>query len=172
MSVQPPDQLENEEVLRIFREIDKSPQMTQRELSSRLGISLGKINFLINALIEQGFVKVENFRKSSSKSAYLYYLTPMGIEKKARTTYLFLKKKIREYEWLAKEIAAAAGRGAGERLSFRGTGPKRQQGLTVRKLNNQMALTVQQGLRMESRGRSCICIYSELLSFHCPVKGE
>jgi len=104
MSVQPPDQLENEEVLRIFREIYKSPQMTQRELSSRLGISLGKINFLINALIERGFVKVENFRKSSSKSAYLYYLTPMGIEKKARTTQLFLKRKIREYEWLAKEI--------------------------------------------------------------------
>ena len=104
MSDRPPDQLENEEVLRIFREIYKSPRMTQRELSSRLGISLGKINFLINALIERGFVKVENFRKSSSKSACLYYLTPMGIEKKARTTQLFLKRKIREYEWLAKEI--------------------------------------------------------------------
>jgi EPS-associated MarR family transcriptional regulator len=104
MSVQPPDQLENEEVLWIFREIDRSPAMTQRELSSRLGISLGKVNFLINALIEKGFVKVENFRKSSSKSAYLYYLTPMGIEKKTRTTYLFLNKKIREYERLATEI--------------------------------------------------------------------
>ena len=104
MSVQPPDQLENEEVLRIFREIDRSPAMTQRELSSRLGISLGKVNFLINALIEKGFVKVENFRKSSSKSAYLYYLTPMGIEKKTRTTYLFLHKKIREYERLETEI--------------------------------------------------------------------
>jgi len=104
MSLQPSDQLENEEVLRIFREIYKSPEMTQRELSSRLGISLGKINFLINALIERGFVKVENFRKSSSKSAYLYYLTPMGIEKKTRTTYLFLTKKMREYERLATEI--------------------------------------------------------------------
>ncbi len=104
MPAHPPDQLENEEVLRIFREIYKSPQMTQRELSSRLGISLGKINFLINALIEKGFVKVENFRKPSSKSAYLYYLTPMGMEKKTRTTHLFLEKKMREYEWLAKEI--------------------------------------------------------------------
>jgi EPS-associated MarR family transcriptional regulator len=104
MSVQPPDQLENEEILRIFREIYKSPEMTQRELSSRLGISLGKINFLINALIEKGFVKVENFRKSSNKSAYLYYLTPRGIEKKTQTTYLFLKKKIREYERLTTEI--------------------------------------------------------------------
>ncbi|MHB9098351.1 MAG: MarR family EPS-associated transcriptional regulator [Syntrophales bacterium] len=104
MSVHPSDQLENEEVLRIFREIYRSPQMTQRELSSRLGISLGKTNFLINALIEKGFVKVENFRKPSSKSAYLYYLTPMGMEKKTRTTHLFLEKKMREYEWLAKEI--------------------------------------------------------------------
>ena len=104
MSVQPPDQLENEEILRIFREIDRSPEMTQRELSSRLGISLGKVNFLINALIGKGFVKVENFRKSSSKSAYLYYLTPTGMEEKTRTTYLFLKKKIREYERLATEI--------------------------------------------------------------------
>ncbi len=104
MSVQPPDQLENEEILRIFREIDRSPEMTQRELSSRLGISLGKVNFLINALIGKGFVKVENFRKSSSKSAYLYYLTPTGLEEKTRTTYRFLERKIREHERLATEI--------------------------------------------------------------------
>ncbi|MBN2438474.1 MAG: MarR family EPS-associated transcriptional regulator [Deltaproteobacteria bacterium] len=99
-----PDQFEDEETLRIFREIDRSPAMTQRELSSRLGISLGKVNFLINALIQKGFVKVEHFRKSNCKSAYLYYLTPMGIEKKIRTTYFFLKQKIREYEHLELEI--------------------------------------------------------------------
>ena len=104
MFVQLPGQLENEEVLRIFREVDRSPAMTQRELSSRLGISLGKVNFLINALIEKGFVKVENCKKSSNNRACLYYLTPMGMEKKTRTTYLFLKKKIREYERLATEI--------------------------------------------------------------------
>jgi len=99
-----PDQLENEEVLRIFRDIDRSLETTQRELSSRLEISLGKVNFLINALVEKGFVKVENFRKSSSKSVYLYYLTPMGVEEKTRATDLFLKKKIREHERLATEI--------------------------------------------------------------------
>jgi EPS-associated MarR family transcriptional regulator len=99
-----PDQLENEEVLKIFREIDKSPAMTQRELSSRLGISLGKVNFLINALIDRGFVKMENFRKSSNKSTYLYYLTLTGMEEKTRATYRFLKKKIREHELLATEI--------------------------------------------------------------------
>jgi EPS-associated MarR family transcriptional regulator len=107
MSVQllgPPDRLEKEEALRIFREIDRSPEMTQREFSSRLGISLGKVNFLINALIRKGFVKVENFKKSSNKSKYLYCLTPRGIEEKSRMTYLFLKRKMREYEHLELEI--------------------------------------------------------------------
>jgi EPS-associated MarR family transcriptional regulator len=104
MSAQLPDRLENEEALRIFREINRSPEMTQREFSSRLGISLGKVNFLINSLIQKGFVKVENFKKSSSKSKYLYCLTPRGIEEKSRMTYLFLKRKMREYEHLELEI--------------------------------------------------------------------
>jgi len=78
--------------------------MTQRELSSRLGISLGKVNFLINALIDKGFVKVEHFRKSSTKTAYLYYLTLTGMGEKTRATYRFLNKKIREHERLATEI--------------------------------------------------------------------
>ena len=97
-------QLENEKVLQIIREIDRSPEMSQREFSSRLGISLGKVNFLINALIGKGFVKVENFKKSSNKIAYLYNLTPGGIEEKSRMTYLFLKRKTAEYEQLELEI--------------------------------------------------------------------
>ena len=104
MSVQTFDQLEKEEMLHIFREINKSPELTQRELSSRLGISLGKVNFLINALIRKGFVKVENFKKSSNKIAYFYCLTPVGIEEKSRMTYHFLKRKMREYEQLELEI--------------------------------------------------------------------
>ena len=104
MSVLTSDQLENEEALQIIREIDRSPEMSQRELSSRLGISLGKVNFLINALIRKGFVKVDNFKKSSNKIAYLYNLTPRGIEEKSRITYLFLKRKTREYEQLELEI--------------------------------------------------------------------
>jgi EPS-associated MarR family transcriptional regulator len=103
-SVQKSDQLENEEALHIIREINRSPEMTQRELSSRLGISLGKVNFLINALIRKGFVKVENFKKSSNKTAYLYCLTPRGIEEKGRMTYLFIKRKMTEYEQLEQEI--------------------------------------------------------------------
>jgi len=104
MSVPTPDQLENEGTLHIIREINRSPEMSQRELSSRLGISLGKVNFLINALIRKGFVKVDNFKKSSNKIAYLYNLTPRGIEEKSRITYLFLKRKTREYEQLELEI--------------------------------------------------------------------
>lgn len=104
MSLQPQEPRESEEVLRILREIKKSPEMTQRELSSRLGISLGKVNFLLNALIQRGFVKVENFKTSTTKKAYLYYLTPRGIEEKTRATYVFLKRKTKEYEQLENEI--------------------------------------------------------------------
>lgn len=104
MSPQLPDQIENEQVLQILREIKKTPALSQRELSARLGISLGKANFLINALIQQGIVKMENFRTSNNKRVYLYYLTPTGIEKKAKTTYYFLKRKMKEYEELEEEI--------------------------------------------------------------------
>jgi len=78
--------------------------MTQRELSSRLGISLGKVNFLINALIRKGVIKVHNFKNSNNKKAYLYYITPKGFEEKARITYYFLKRKMKEYEDIELEI--------------------------------------------------------------------
>ncbi|MBU1744211.1 MAG: MarR family EPS-associated transcriptional regulator [Proteobacteria bacterium] len=104
MSVQTSHRRENEEALHIFREINRSPALTQRELSSRLGVSLGKVNFLVNALIRKGFIKVENFKKSSNKTAYFYLLTPGGIEEKSRMTYHFLKRKMREYEELELEI--------------------------------------------------------------------
>jgi EPS-associated MarR family transcriptional regulator len=104
MAVQHSEQLENEVVLHILRELKKSPEMTQRELSSRLGISLGKVNFLINAMIQRDFIKIESFKTSTNKNAYLYYLTPRGIEEKARTTCFFLKRKMKEYELLEEEI--------------------------------------------------------------------
>jgi EPS-associated MarR family transcriptional regulator len=104
MAIQQSDQLENEAVLRILRELKKSPEMTQRELSSRLGISLGKVNFLINAMIQWDFVKIESFKTSTNKNAYLYYLTPRGIEEKARATCFFLRRKMKEYELLEEEI--------------------------------------------------------------------
>jgi len=91
-------------VLQILRELQKSPEMTQRELASRLGISLGRVNFLINAMIRRDFVKIECIKTSANKNAYLYYLTPQGIEEKARSTCLFLQRKIKEYELLEQEI--------------------------------------------------------------------
>lgn len=88
----------------LLREIGANPKITQRELSSRLGFSLGKINFLIRALIEKGFLKADNFKNSNNKSAYWYCLTPSGIEEKAKITYCFLKRKEAEYEKLKAEI--------------------------------------------------------------------
>ena len=96
--------LESEEILKVLREITHTPEMTQRELSSRLGISLGKVNFLVNALIQKGLLKAHNFKNSNNKKAYLYYLTPAGLEEKAKITYRFLKRKIKEYEQLEEQI--------------------------------------------------------------------
>jgi EPS-associated MarR family transcriptional regulator len=96
--------LESEEILKVLREITQTPEMTQRELSNKLGISLGKINFLMKALIRKGLVKVHNFKNSNNKNAYLYYLTPHGIEEKARITYRFLVRTVREYERLEEQI--------------------------------------------------------------------
>ena len=120
MTPQRLDHIENENVLQILREFKKSPEMSQRELSARLGISLGKVNFLINALIQRGFIKMENFKTSNNKKVYLYYLTPKGIEEKMRTTYFFLQRKMKEYERLNEEIrqlreeACESGNPAGE----------------------------------------------------------
>ena len=104
MSGQPPGRWEKEVLLQLFREIDRTPATTQRTLSSRLGISLGRINFLINALIGQGFVTRENHRAASTNGPYLYRLTPQGVEEKARATHQFLAEKIREQQRLAAQI--------------------------------------------------------------------
>jgi len=98
------DDLESEEVLKVLREITKTPETTQRELSSRLGMSLGKVNFLVNALIQKGLIKAHNFKNSNNKKGYLYYITPRGFEEKAKITYSFLRRKIVEFEQLENEI--------------------------------------------------------------------
>jgi EPS-associated MarR family transcriptional regulator len=104
MSIPENTNLEKEDVLKVLREIKSNPEMTQRELSTKLGISLGKVNFLMKALVQQGLIKAHNFKNSHSKNAYLYYLTPRGFEVKARTTYFFLRRKMQEYEQLEEEI--------------------------------------------------------------------
>ncbi len=88
----------------LLKTLEGNPSLSQRDLSRRLGVSLGKVNFCLNALVEKGCLKVSNFRNSSNKLAYAYVLTPRGIELRARMTVQFLKYKVREYERLKSEI--------------------------------------------------------------------
>lgn len=78
--------------------------MSQRELAEALGVSLGKTNYCLRALLERGLIKMQNFRNSKNKAAYAYYLTPEGMRRKARLTAGFLKRKIAEYHALKGEI--------------------------------------------------------------------
>lgn len=90
--------------LKVLRYIDDHPEVTQRELARTLGVSLGKTNYCLKALIDKGFIKARNFHNSNNKRAYLYKLTPSGIEAKARISVMFLRRKMDEYERLKKEI--------------------------------------------------------------------
>lgn len=96
---------ESEIHLKVLRKLEDNPQITQRELAQNLGVSLGKANYCLKALIEKGFVKARNFHNSNNKRAYLYALTPRGMEAKARISVAFLRRKMEEYERLKAEIA-------------------------------------------------------------------
>ena len=90
--------------LKVLRHIEANPEVTQRELALELGISLGKANYCLKALIDKGLIKARNFRNSNNKRAYLYKLTPSGIDAKARISVAFLRRKMVEYEQLKVEI--------------------------------------------------------------------
>ncbi len=90
---------------KILNLLQENPRISQRDLARELGVSLGKANYCLRALIERGWVKARNFQKSDNKMAYAYLLTPKGIEEKARVTVRFLKYKISEYEILKREIS-------------------------------------------------------------------
>ena len=89
---------------RILRLLQENPNLTQRELAETLGISLGKANFCIKALLNKGFIKLHNFQASRNKLAYSYLLTPAGVAEKAALTARFLGRKMIEYEQLKAEI--------------------------------------------------------------------
>ena len=89
---------------KVLRRIQKKPETTQRELAKELGFSLGKLNYCIQALQYKGLIKIENFKKNPKKINYLYVLTPKGIEHKLNLTLKFMKKKMKEYDELKKEI--------------------------------------------------------------------
>jgi len=89
---------------RIMRILQENPDLTQRELADRLGMSVSGLNYCLKALIEKGFVKMGNFQKSKNKFKYVYLLTPQGIAEKVALTSRFLKRKMDEYEALKVEI--------------------------------------------------------------------
>ena len=96
--------LSDEYRYKILKELQSNPDLSQRELAKRLGISLGKTNFCLKALIEKGLVKAGNFKRSSDKAKYLYLLTPKGIEERMSLTHHFLNRKLQEHDELTSEI--------------------------------------------------------------------
>ena len=95
--------------LKVLRALEANPELSQRRLAAELGVSLGGANYALKALMERGFVKAENFRKSGRKVAYLYLLTPKGVVEKTSLAAAFLGRKLEEYELLKQEIEALKG---------------------------------------------------------------
>jgi EPS-associated MarR family transcriptional regulator len=91
--------------LELLRKLEKNPELTQRELSKEMGVSLGKINYCMKKLIEKGWIKLSNFNKNLNKMSYIYLLTPKGIEQKSKLTLAFLEIKLEEYELVKYEIS-------------------------------------------------------------------
>ncbi len=90
---------------KLLRLLEANPKLSQREAARILGVSLGKVNYCLRALMQKGWVKASNFRNSNNKSAYMYLLTPRGLENKTKLALRFLQAKVREYESLRAEIA-------------------------------------------------------------------
>ncbi len=88
----------------LLKSLEQDANLTQRQLSKELGISLGKVNYCLQSLIQRGFVKINNFKNSNHKLQYSYLLTPKGIEEKTKLTIEFLKVKTEEYEALKEEV--------------------------------------------------------------------
>ena len=95
---------ENQEDLDILRKIHKNPDITQRRRADDLGLSLGKLNYCLVKLKEKGVIKINNFARNPKKIKYIYLLTPKGIALKTKLTVNFMKRKMKEYEELKKEL--------------------------------------------------------------------
>lgn len=97
--------MDDETAYKLLKLVQEEPNISQREIAKELGISLGKANYCLKAVMERGLVKAKNFYKSENKRGYIYLLTNKGINEKARVTFRFLKYKMDEYEALKTEIA-------------------------------------------------------------------
>ncbi len=97
-------QIQEDTYFRVMRILQENPDFTQRELAEKLGVSLGSLNYCLNALMDKGWVKMQNFQNSKNKFKYVYLLTPQGIAEKAALTSRFLERKMREFATLKAEI--------------------------------------------------------------------
>ena len=95
---------DNQDHFDVLRKIQNRPNSTQRELASELGFSLGKLNYCLKALQKKGLVKIQNFKKNPNKINYFYVLTPAGLAEKTKLTINFMKRKMKEYDELKKEL--------------------------------------------------------------------
>lgn len=98
--------LQEDTYFRVMRILQNNPDLTQRELAEKLGISVGGLNYCLKALTEKGLVKMKNFAESKNKFGYVYVLTPRGIAEKASITNQFIQRKMQEYDSLKNEIEA------------------------------------------------------------------
>ena len=95
----------NEDHFQLLRKIQKKPDTSQRELAEELGFSLGKLNYCLNALVNKGLIKINSFKKQKNKTQYIkYVITTRGISERTKLTINFMKKKLREYDELKKEL--------------------------------------------------------------------
>ena len=98
--------VQTESHLKVLRLLEQNPNLSQRELAEALGISVGKTNYCIKALVDKGLVKINNFRNNKNKKVYAYLLTPAGITQRTELTIQFLHRKLQEYEALQTEIVS------------------------------------------------------------------
>jgi len=94
---------------RLLKVLSLDPNLSQRDMAKRMGISLGKVNYCISELAKMGLIKVNRFKSAKNKIPYTYMLTPSGLEEKARLTVTFLKRKLSEYEEIKRQIRELAG---------------------------------------------------------------
>ena len=93
-----------QDYLNLLRKIKNKPESSQRELAKELGFSLGKLNYCLKALKTKGLIKISNFKKNPNKINYIYVLTPKGISEKTKLTVNFMKRKMKEYDELKREL--------------------------------------------------------------------
>ena len=110
--------LEQDIRYRLFKLLSEDANLTQRDISRRMGISLGKVNYCISEFSRKGFIKMSRFSESKTKFGYLYILTPKGIEEKGRISVRFLRRKLEEYEQIKQQIEDLGKEISGDKLSF------------------------------------------------------